>query len=114
MKTPLILSILLLISGCALNSTTYIKPNDRFILGNNPHGKVGVKLSTISTEPVQTQLFPIDAGFHSLSTVNSGKTERVAVDKNTALHIVNNSTDTVIVELKVRGDLNLSMGYRGK
>lgn len=114
MKTTWILSLLLLISGCALNSTTYIKPNDRFILGNNPHGKVRVKLSNISTQPIQTQLFPIDGGSHSLSTVNSGKTSRVKIDKNTALHIINNSTDTVIVKLKVRGDLNLSMGYRGK
>lgn len=114
MKILWILSLVALTTGCALNSTTYIKPNDRFILGDNPHGKVKVKLSNESSQPIQTQLYPIDGGSHSLLTVNSGENSRVAVDKNTALHIINNSQDTVVVKLKVRGDLNLSMGFKNK
>jgi hypothetical protein len=34
------------------------------------------------------------------------------VDKNTALHIENKSNEQVAVELLVKGDTGLSMGYK--
>ena len=114
MKMLWILSLLLLSTGCAFKSTTYIKPNDRFILGDNPHGKVRLKLTNTSNQTIFTENHPIDGGSHSPTSINAGKTKRVKVEKNTALHIINNSTDTIAVKLKVRGDLNLSMGFKNK
>jgi len=96
----------------SLNSTTYIKPNDEFILGNNVHGKFNVNVTNISNFEIILWQYPIDGGRHSPVTLKLSTSIKVTVDKNTSLRIENHSNEQAAVKLKVKGDLGLSMGYK--
>jgi hypothetical protein len=94
-----------------LNSTTYIKPNDSFILGNNVHGRFSVRVTNTSVTPITLWQCPIEGGKHSPKTLEPAATVKVKVDKNTALKIENDTQEQVAVKLKVHGATNLSMEY---
>ena len=108
--------IAMLFSSCAvfstLHSTTTIKGNDSFVLGNNEHGTFKVKLTNISNKEVEVHRAPIDGGNHSFQKVQPNETVTVNVERNTALVIANESSKTINVKLKVTGDTGLSMGYK--
>ena len=107
------LAITLFFTSCkTLTSTTYIKPNDAFILGNNQHGEFNVSLKNISANNLELWRAPIDGGKHSPLTIKPNETVKVCVEKNTALRINNNNSDQAAVELFVKGDTGLSMGYK--
>lgn len=97
--------------SCSLTSTTLIKPTENFELGNNVHGKFTVQFKNISNSEIDIYQAPIDGGKHSTVSVAPNKKIKVKVDKNTALIIKNKSMDSASVELKVTGDIGLSMGY---
>lgn len=100
-------------SCTSLRSTTYIKAQDSFILGNNEHGQFSVKLKNASTSNVEVWEAPINGGRHSQVIVKPNETVKVKVDKNTALRIENKSSENqAAVELHVKGDTGLSMGYK--
>ncbi len=107
-----------MLSACAilpfqkLHSTTSIKAHDAFILGNNEHGKFGVKLKNISNSPITIWQAPISGGKHSPVTVAPNQMIQIRVERNTALEIENNSDNAIRVELVVTGDIGLSMGYQ--
>jgi hypothetical protein len=104
------------ISSCSifgsLHSTTTIKPNDSFVLGNNEHGSFKVVLKNISNHDLRLVMAPISGGSHSPSIVVPNETIKVKADKNTALIIENKSSEQADVTLKVTGDIGLSMGYK--
>lgn len=106
----------LILTGClsfkSLKSTTFIKANDEFILGNNVHGKFFVRVTNTSNYDVIIWKYPIDGGRHSPITVNPFSTIKINVDKNTAIRIENQSNEEVAIKLKVNGDTGLSMGYK--
>ncbi len=107
------LVVLSLFTSCgSLKSTTYIKPNDQFILGNNKHGSFRVKLENISKKPIEIYLAPIDGGTHSPQTLAVNQIVNVKVSANTAVVISNMTSDTAAVSLKVNGDTGLSMQYK--
>ena len=114
----LLICACLILSACAilpfqkLHSTTSIKAHDAFILGNNEHGKFGVKLKNISSSTMTIWQAPISGGKHSPLTVSPNQTIKLRVDRNTALKIENNADNDVSVELAVTGDIGLSMGYQ--
>ncbi|MBL0134652.1 MAG: hypothetical protein IPP79_11905 [Chitinophagaceae bacterium] len=116
MKYSLLVVLLLTFNSCSLfsslNSTTTIKPQDSFILGNNEHGTAKVVLQNISNKDIEVYQAPISGGKHSSQMIKPNETVTVRVEKNTALFISNASNDTVNVKLKVTGDLGLSMGYK--
>lgn len=116
MKKVLASFIILAVIGTSctsLRSTTYIKAQDSFILGNNEHGQFSVKLKNASTSNVEVWEAPINGGRHSQVIVKPNETVKVKVDKNTALRIQNKSNDEqAAVELHVKGDTGLSMGYK--
>ena len=99
-------------SSCSLTSNTIIKPKDNFILGNNPHRSFKVKLKNVSNQKLEIHQAPINGGSHTYITVLPHEKAAVKVDANTALVIANKSNDTTSVDLKVTGDLGLSMGYQ--
>jgi uncharacterized protein YcfL len=101
-----------LATSCSVTSSTRIKANDSFVLGNNEHGSFSVKLKNTSTEEVTVHEAPIKGGTHSYETVKPNKTTKVKVDRNTALVIENKSQKEVTVDLFIKGDLGLSMGYK--
>jgi hypothetical protein len=95
-----------------LHSNTTIKPKDSFVLGNNEHGSFKVKLTNTSKNDLEVYMAPVVGGSHSRQTVKQNESISVKVEKNTALVVDNKSTDTASVDLKVKGDLGLSMGYK--
>lgn len=106
------LALQILASSCSLTSNTTIKANDSFILGNNEHGAFKVKLKNVSQNQLEVYHAPISGGKHSGQIIQPNKSITVKVDRNTALIIANASNDQANVELKVTGDLGLSMGYK--
>jgi hypothetical protein len=96
----------------SLNSTTNIKANDEFILGNNIHGKFYANVTNISNYEIIIWQYPNDGGRHSPITLKPSMSAKVKVDKNTSLRFENHSNEEVAVKLKVKGDLGLSMGYK--
>ncbi|NOS56675.1 MAG: hypothetical protein HOP37_10530, partial [Cyclobacteriaceae bacterium] len=89
----------LLMQSCALHSTTTIKSNERFLLGNNPHNSFRVKLKNVSDKEVEIHRAPIAGGRHSGQLVQPGESVRVRVEANTALVIINNSENEASVQL---------------
>jgi len=96
----------------SLNSTTYIKANDEFILGNNVHGKFNVNVTNTSNFEIAIWQYPISGGRHSLTSLKPFASIKLYIDKNTSLRIENHSNEQVAVKLKVKGDTGLSMGYK--
>lgn len=108
-----VLAITMLFTACkTLTSTTYIKPNDAFILGNNVHREFKVRLKNISNSNLEIWRTPLGGGQHSKVLVKPTETIQVKVEENTALRINNNSNEQATVELLVKGDTGLSMGYK--
>ena len=95
-----------------LTSTTTIKANDAFILGNNKHGKFSVRIKNTSNSEITIWQAPITGGQHSTLKLAANQTVNVKVDRDTALRIENSSASEIDVELLVKGDTGLSMGYK--
>ena len=110
--------ICLLVSAClscsTLGSTTYIKANDAFILGNNEHGSFSVRLTNESPSELILWKSPIAGGNHSPVTIQPKESLKFTVEKNTALRIENPSKGEATVKLLVKGDTGLSMGYKNQ
>ncbi len=108
-----ILTVAFISTSCrTLSSTTYIKAQDSFILGNNEHGSYSVTLKNVSVSEVELWKAPIGGGRHSPVTVKPNETLKTRVDKNTALRIENKTNEQAAVKLLVIGDTGLSMGYK--
>ena len=110
--------ICLLVSAClscsTLSSTTYIKANDAFILGNNEHGVFKITLTNESPSELILWKSPIAGGNHSPVTIQPKESLKLTVEKNTALRIENPSKGEATVKLLVKGDTGLSMGYKNQ
>jgi hypothetical protein len=107
------LLLLLCLASCkSLTSTTYIKAADSFVLGNNEHGKFNARLKNISDHEIEVYRAPILGGTHSREVVKPNQSVQVAVEANTALVIDNKSSKNAAVELLIKGDVGLSMGYK--
>ncbi len=102
------------LSWRTLHSTTYIKAEDAFILGDNEHGRFQVTVTNTSIAPIDIWQYPLSGGRHSLVTLRPLEKAKVKVDTNTSIHIENESKEQVAVKLKAKGDIGLSMSYRGR
>jgi hypothetical protein len=115
MKKIIFAVAILGITSCSMfktvTSNTIIAPNNAFKLGDNKHGSFSVKLKNVSKNDLTIYEAPIAGGKHTFITVKPRETVNVSVDENTALIIENKSADTASVDLLVKGDLGLSMGY---
>ena len=111
-------ALAILTSSCgifsSLNSNTSIKPNDSFVLGDNEHGTFKVKLKNVSKNDITIYKAPLAGGTHSPEIIAPNETTTVKVDSNTALVFQNKSNEYASVDLKVTGDLGLSMTYKNK
>ena len=111
-----IFAVVIVITSCSMfksvTSNTTITPQNSFVLGNNEHGLFSVTLKNVSKNEVVLHRAPIAGGSHSYVTVKPNETVKVKVEENTALVIENNSNDTASVDLFIKGDTGLSMGYK--
>ncbi len=115
MKKSILYFIVLAIvnTSCrSLTSTTYIKANDSFVLGNNKHGAFNVDMKNASLNDLEVYHAPIGGGKHSTVIVKPSESVKLKVDANTALIIDNKSNNQATVKLNVNGDTGLSMGYK--
>jgi len=114
----LILALCISITSClpfrTLNSTTYIKANDAFILGENEHNRFQVTVTNTSIVPVDIWQYPLSGGRHSLVSLRPTEKIKLKVEENTSIRIENSSSEQVAVRLRVKGDLGLFMNYRDK
>lgn len=114
----LIFATILVFTSCAhlpfqrLTSTTTIKGNDAFILGNNEHGKFAVRLKNTADSEITIWQVPVTGGQHSPLKIGAKQKAEIKVDRNTALRIENPSSEAIDIELIVTGDTGLSMGYK--
>lgn len=95
-----------------ITSNTTIQPNDSFVLGDNIHGEFSVKLKNVSKNAVTVYHAPNGGGKHTFETVQPNQTIKVKIEPNTALVVENKSNDEASVDLLVKGDTGLSMGYK--
>lgn len=95
----------------SLNSNTSIKPHERFVLGQNEHGKFRTYLKNEGTTVLNIFQAPINGGSYSPVLVNPQETIQIKTAQNTALVIENTGAVYGSVTLKVKGDLNLGMTY---
>jgi len=62
----IILALFVSMTSClpfrTLNSTTYIKANDAFILGDNEHGRFNMSVTNTSIAPVDIWQYPLAGG----------------------------------------------------
>ncbi len=108
--------LVLAITSCSMfktiTSNTVIQPNDSFVLGDNVHGQFNVRLKNVSKNAITIYRAPNAGGKHSYVTVQPNETIKVKVESNTALVVENKSNDIASVDLLVKGDTGLSMGYK--
>jgi hypothetical protein len=115
-KLIAIVTIVFATTSCSMfktvTSNTIIQPNDSFVLGDNIHGEFSVKLKNVSKNTVTVYHAPNAGGKHTFETVQPNQTVKVKVESNTALVVENKSNDVASVDLLVKGDTGLSMGYK--
>lgn len=111
-----IFAIVIATSSCSMfksvTSNTTITPQNSFVLGNNEHGIFSVKLKNRSKNEVILHRSLIAGGNHSYVTVQPNETVKVNVEENTSLVVENNTNDTASVDLHIKGDTGLRMGYK--
>jgi hypothetical protein len=115
-KLIAIVTIVIATTSCSMfktiTSNTTIQPNDSFVLGDNIHGEFSVKFKNVSKNAVTVYHAPNGGGKHTFETVQPNQTVKVNVEANTALVVENKSNDVASVDLLVKGDTGLSMGYK--
>ncbi|OYU82477.1 MAG: hypothetical protein CFE24_15460 [Flavobacterium sp. BFFFF2] len=112
----ILLPLIFTLASCSvfnsLTSQTYIKPHERFVLGNNKHGSFKANVKNSSKNDLYIIQLPIDGGSHSPVVLHPNESIRLKVDRNTAISIENQFDEQATVDLLVKGDTGLSMGYQ--
>lgn len=100
-------------SSCkTVYSTTSIEPNKSFVLGDNDHNAFEVTIKNISKEKLELAKMPNGGSKEIIQILDPNKTATVNIEKNTALYIDNKSKYKVLVELNLKSNSHLSMGYK--
>lgn len=95
----------------ALTSNTSIGPNNSFVLGNNKHGSFSASVTNVSTQELDVAFQPLDGEVSFVQILLPKECVTLKVKANTSLIISNKSNKTANVDLKIKGDAGLSMGY---
>jgi hypothetical protein len=115
-KLIAIVTIVIATTSCSIfksvTSNTTIQPNDSFVLGDNIHGEFSVRLKNVSKNAIVVYHAPNNGGKHTFDTVKPNQTIKVKVERNAALVVENKSNEEASVDLLVKGDTGLSMGYK--
>jgi hypothetical protein len=96
----------------SLSSTTTIPAYQRFVLGDNEHGRFSATLRNLSNHAIEVYFAPIKGGTHSRTTIPAQEEFSTRVDANTALVIENKTANETMVSIKAKGDVSLGMGYQ--
>jgi selenocysteine lyase/cysteine desulfurase len=108
-----LIAITLTASSCkTVYSTTTIEAKKSFVLGDNEHDAFEVTLKNISKEDLELSQMPNGGTKQLIQVLNSDKSATIKIEKNTALYIENKSSNKASVELNLKSNTHLSMGYK--
>jgi selenocysteine lyase/cysteine desulfurase len=108
-----LMAITLTASSCkTVYSTTTIEAKKSFVLGDNEHDAFEVTLKNISKEDLELSQMPNGGTKQLIRVLNSDKSATIKIEKNTALYIENKSSNKASVELNLKSNTHLSMGYK--
>lgn len=108
-----LITIALTASSCkTVYSTTSIEPNKSFVLGDNEHDAFEVTIKNISKENLELSIMLNVGSKKLIQILNPDSNATINIEKNTALYIGNKSNNKVSVELNLKSNSHLSMGYR--
>ncbi len=93
-------------------STTTIEAKKSFVLGDNDHEAYEVTIKKMSKDDVLLSQIQKGGTKQLIQVLNSNKSAIIKIEKNTALYIENKSDKKAIVELDIKSNSSLSMGYK--
>ncbi|TAE10981.1 MAG: hypothetical protein EAZ47_11105 [Bacteroidetes bacterium] len=106
-------AITLTTSSCkTVYSTTSIEPKKFFVLGDNEHEAFEITIKNISKENLELLKVPNGGKSELVQILNPHKKATIIIEKNTALYVHNKSQFKVAVELDIKSNSHLSMGYK--
>jgi hypothetical protein len=96
-----------------LNSTTYIEPNQSFVLGEGKHGGYKAKITNKGEVDVEVFGEREDEERKSLGVLKPNDKNEYNVGKNTKVIFKNLGSEKATIGIKLSGDFSgLSMGYK--
>lgn len=117
-KNVILLVLATVLASCgmfsSLNSGTTINAHEKFVLGDNPHGNFRTHIRNDGSTTLRVFQAPNAGGTHSPILLEPTQSTYLKTDENTALVIENTGSVAGFVSLKVKGDLNLNMGFQNK
>lgn len=96
--------------ACHLHSGLAVPAGERFILGDNPHGRFSVRVVNVGVVPVE--LVVEEAGaIVSTATLQPGDRTRARFQAQQAAIFVNAGEQEANLSVDINGDIGLSMNY---
>jgi hypothetical protein len=103
-----------ILASCgSLHSVTTIEANKSFVLGQGRHGSYKAKVQNIGDHPVEVFVQQPDNGpVVSLGVLKPREINNYPVKANTTVMLKNLGSSPATLKLDVKGDTDLSMGYK--
>lgn len=96
-----------------LKSQTYIDPQKSFVLGEGKHGSYVAQIQNIGKGDLEVVQVSEKGVATSLGILKSKEKGKYQVSKNTTVQFKNeNAEEKGVIDIRLVGDTNLSMGYQ--
>jgi len=97
----------------ALTSQTSIEPGKSFVLGEGEHGSYTASIQNTTNSPVEVFIQKYQSEVStSLGVLNKGDKQEYRVAKDNRVSFKNLGKKVAEINIKLRGETNLSMGYK--
>jgi hypothetical protein len=97
----------------ALTSQTSIEPGKSFVLGEGKHGSYTAVIQNNTNIPVEVFIQKYQSEVStSLGVLNKGDKQEYRVAKDNRVSFKNLGKRVAVINIKLNGDTNLSMGYK--
>lgn len=96
----------------AIHSVTYIEPLKSFELGEGKHDSFDASIKNISQVNVEIFTHPLDGEKKSVIMLKPNQLVNLSVDKNTKTIFKNASNSQAAMDIVLKGETSLSMGYK--
>jgi hypothetical protein len=117
MKRALLLFGIIFFQSCSifgvLTSQTTIEPGKSFVLGEGEHGSYTASIQNTTNSPVEVFIQKYQSEVStSLGVLNKGDKQEYRVANNNRVSFKNLGKRVAVINIKLRGETNLSMGYK--
>jgi hypothetical protein len=96
----------MMLMACSLRSGLQIEAGSQFVLGDNPHRSFSARVRNAGEVPVRVR-----SGEQTIAEVAPGESARARFAPGEAAIFVNQTDTPAQLDVRVRGDVRLSMGY---